>query len=539
MRVPTTARAFFRRDGGLTWRLALTVALVYATHFASNVVRETYLAMTLGEHGTVRVDEYLGLHPDLFAIPGRGAYVNNNPGASMLGAIPYAVASPALEALFRLKPELVRPKPAATYDDPRPNRTKFLNASRERGLDIKLALGALVTHIGLMVPLGALAAVVMFGFLRERLRDERIALWMALLYAFGTPIFFRSAFLNQNAIVAHCVLIAFVLLARAGARAEPNALSLAGAGGLLGVAVLCDFSAAPMLGVFGLWVVVRAWARGLRAALTDGLTFTAGAAGPIALLLWYQWTAFGNPWYPAQRYMPSTPYSVRGWNGIALPAPELLWRNLVDLRYGLFAFCPMLLAAFAAPFMRRRERPIAYELTVILGASAALYHFSSANQNALLQWNTGVRYLVPAVPLFFIALVPVLMRARPLVRFLLVAPTVVISWSVAMAREDVPTSLMHVLLGGFELPFLTVLRKTAAGYAPFLQDSGVSALPILTLLAVTLWLLWRGHWPAANTVQVGAASLENRSLTAAIHGQYPTRGNGHVESLAGLRGDGG
>jgi hypothetical protein len=487
---------------GTALRLALTVALVYAVHFASNVVRETYLALALGERGSLRVDEYLGLHPDLFAIPGRGAYINNNPGASMLAAVPVALARPAVAALFRARPELARPKPAAAYDDPRPNRTKFMNAARARGLDVKLGLATFVTHIGLMVPLAALAAVSLFGFLCARLRDEQLALWLALLYAFGTPIFFRSAFLNQNAIIAHCTLLAFILLLGASPDKAAGPRALVGAGALLGMAVLCDYSGAPLLATFGAWTALRAWKRaGVGAAAEAALRFAAGAAGPLVLLAVYQWAAFGNPLYPAQRYMPSTAYSVRGWNGIALPSVDLLWRNLFDLRFGLFAFCPMLLAAFAAPLLLRRRstegRPTPLlsgaEFALAFGASAALWLFSSANQYALLQWNTGVRYLVPATPLLFAALVPVLLRAGPLARYLLVAPTVAVSWSVAMAREDVPTSLTHIFVGGFELPFLTVLRKTASGYAPWLEATGVSPLPIFALVGITLWLLWRGY----------------------------------------------
>ena len=63
-------------------RLFLTVWLLYVIHFASNVVRETYLALAVGERFSIRVDNYMGLHPDLFEFPGRGAYINNNPGAS-------------------------------------------------------------------------------------------------------------------------------------------------------------------------------------------------------------------------------------------------------------------------------------------------------------------------------------------------------------------------------------------------------------------------------------------------------------------------
>ncbi len=125
-----------RRATGVALRLFATVWLVYALHLATDVVRETYLALSLGDHLSIRVDEYVGLHPDLFEIPGRGAYINNNPGASMLGALPYAAARPFLAVLFRLKPELVQPKPPTTYADPRPNRLRFTNLARERGLDI-------------------------------------------------------------------------------------------------------------------------------------------------------------------------------------------------------------------------------------------------------------------------------------------------------------------------------------------------------------------------------------------------------------------
>ena len=51
-------------------RLFLTVWLVYAAFLTTNVVRETYLAVALGGDYSVRVDPYLGLHPDLFEILG-------------------------------------------------------------------------------------------------------------------------------------------------------------------------------------------------------------------------------------------------------------------------------------------------------------------------------------------------------------------------------------------------------------------------------------------------------------------------------------
>ncbi|MBK7594809.1 MAG: hypothetical protein IPJ11_06100 [Gemmatimonadetes bacterium] len=484
-------------------RLFLTVWLVYAAFATTNVVRETYLAVSLGERLSVRVDPYLGLHPDLFEIPGRGSYINSNPGASLVGAIPYAVARPLIAGLFALRPELGAPKPPTAYNDPRPNRTNFMNEMRARGLDVRLALAALVTQVGLMAPLGALAAVVLFRYLGARYRDERLALWMALLYALGTPIFFRSAFLNQNALLAHLVLGAWVVLTwptngePPRSRRGPWAL----AGLLLGAGLLMDYSAAPLALVFGGWALMEGWQRnGPRGAVELGGACVAGAIGPVLLLLGYQWLAFGSPWFPAQRYMPATDFSVRGWNGVTLPDPELLWRNLLDLRYGLFAFCPLLAVGLAAPFVRRvAADPDRREQAVALIAVGALLLFSAANQFSNLQWNTGVRYLVPAGPLLFLLVVPVLRALPRWAAIGLVVPTLIISVAVSMMREGVAPSLALLFTVGPTLPVLLTLQKTAAAYAPALAG-GVQPFGVLAILglAAGVVLIWRFRRPQAG-----------------------------------------
>ncbi|MEQ1858073.1 MAG: hypothetical protein ABL963_16585 [Longimicrobiales bacterium] len=481
-------------------RLFLTGWILFSAHFSSNVVRETYLAITLAEDFSVRVDDYMGLHPDLFEIPGRGAYINSNPGASILGAVPYALARPFLAALYTARPGLLAARPPATYDDPRENRTTFMNESRARGLDIKLGLAAAITLVGLMAPVSALSMVLMYWFLSARLRNERQAMWLALLYGFGTPVFFRTAFLNQNLLLAHVVLIAFAALTWPGepdGRGHRRAHFVAGF--CLGFGILLDYSAAPLALAFGAWIMmVRAMeGGGPVAALRGGLEFALGAVGPMVALFGYQWLAFGSPWFPAQRYMPATELSVRGWNGMTLPTVDLLVGNLFDPTYGLVAFCPMLLAALAAPFLRQRPGgPSSRELVLVYGATVALWLFASANQFSHLQFNTGVRYMVPAVPLLFLALVPVLLRAPRVLVWALLLPTVAISWSVSMARESVPISLARVFMMGPELPWVTVLGRMASGYAPFLTD-GVSPIAILVLLAAVVWLIWRGGDPRA------------------------------------------
>jgi hypothetical protein len=489
-------------ERGIAWRLFLTVWLVYAIFATTNVVRETYLAIALGTSATARVDPYLGLHPDLFEIPGRGSFINSNPGASFVGAIPYALlVRPAIALAVKLKPEIAEPKPPAIYDDPRPNRTKFMNAARARGLDVVLGLAALGTGVTVMAPLGALATLLIFLFLRARLDDLSRALAYALVFAFATPTLFRAAFLNQNAIIAHLVLAAWVL--KLGLKPErqsraPSRSTLAAIGLLLGFAIVCDYSGIPLAVVFGLWILSDAWRRGgFATALREGAVYVGGGAVSLSVLLAYQWAAFGNPIWPAQRYMPPTEFSVRGWFGFTLPSLDLLWRNLFDLRYGLFAFCPLLLAGFAAPFVKSRGWALSRaELGWAYFAFAALLLFSSANQFANLQWNTGVRYMVPAVPLLFIAAVPVLDAMPRVARWSLVAWSLVITLAVSMTREDVPTALRMIASEGPTLPILIVLRKMSNGYDVNLPPAtfGLIALVITAILVV----LWRPVWRRAS-----------------------------------------
>jgi hypothetical protein len=484
-----------RTAAGIPVKLAVTVALVYAQHFTTNVVRETYLAVALGEDFSIRVDRFMGLHPDLFEMPGRGAFINNNPGASMLGAVPYGIVHPALEVLYRLRPSLVAPKPPTTYDDPRPNRTLFMNQMRARGMDVRLALGAIIIQLGINVPLGALAAAIVFLFLRRRLDDEPAALRLALLFALGTPVFFRSAFLNQNLLLAYCTMFATLALLWTSddkSRPHPESRHIVRAGLLLGFGVLCDYSGAPILLVFALWVAcIAAVNEGPRHGLTATGWLVLGAAGPIAVLWLYQYAAFGNPFLPAQTYMPRTELSGEGWNGIGLPRADLLWLNLFSPRYGLFVFCPMLAAAVLAPRYSRSKGGLGgAELALIFAASGALYLFSSSIAYAELQFNTGIRYLVPAVPLLFFALVPVLLNGPRWMAWMLVAPTLVISFAVSMTRESVPIALTRLFTNGPELPWYTVLQKTGFVYAPALPSEGLP-LVVFFISSAMLWLVWR------------------------------------------------
>ena len=135
----------------------------------------------------------------------------------MIGSIPYAAARPFIDLIVervnQARTASGRTEPPV-YQSPWAPARKFYGEAWRRGLDIKLGLGAFVMHAFCMAPLSALSVVVMYFLLRHMLADEQRAFWFAVLYAFGTPLFFRTGYLNQNMLVGHCALGAFAALTK-------------------------------------------------------------------------------------------------------------------------------------------------------------------------------------------------------------------------------------------------------------------------------------------------------------------------------------
>src|SRR5215472_9117309 len=124
-------------------RLFFSCWVVYAVHVATNTVREIYLALAIGDHFSFRVDEYANMHPDLFEKKGFGWHIGANPGASMLGAVPYflsrRVGEPVVEKVTRARATSGQKEPPA-YNSPWPMAQEFYREAWRRGFDIKFGL---------------------------------------------------------------------------------------------------------------------------------------------------------------------------------------------------------------------------------------------------------------------------------------------------------------------------------------------------------------------------------------------------------------
>lgn len=487
-----TARISHR---GIALRLFLTCWMLYVLHFATNTVREIYPALSLGDHLSFDVSEYVGFHPDIFEIPGRGAFINNNPGASIVGAVPYLLTRPIIDRLVERQQRMRAPtadEAPRDYDTIYPMAREFYRKARERGLDVKFGAAAAVMQSMAMAPLSALSVVVMYYLLVSVTASVRAATALALLYGVATPIFYRTAQLNQNLMVAYCALFAFALLWRPwDAPSDARRPQYFWAGLLCGWAVVCDYSGLVVVAVLGGYALAR-W-RALPVSMRSGADLGRFAGGVVlcgGILLAYQWACFGNPLFPAQRYMPPANYTDLGFVGMDRPHWDLLWETAFGMRFGLFMSAPVLLLALYPPAWTGRMRLVgAREVRCIAWFCALFFLFCSANQYGRMQFNSGVRHIVPVSPFLFLIASGVLLRIPLVGAWCIGLTTAYWSWCLAMYRDveqglGVFESLIHITLEGFRLPWLKTLE--AMGYV----GSGTTAVPLLAIFAAIVWALW-------------------------------------------------
>jgi hypothetical protein len=462
-------------DRARSVRVFFACWLVYTVFWAPYIVREHYPAVTLAEQGSLDVERYLGWSDDLFRGPRGGAYINNNPGASLTGAIPLVLFRPLLARVDEWNQKLPRKSRKIDSDE------WYWLAARDGRIFYFLLVG-FITVAFVMAPLTA--AVI--GWLCSKLIEAgvpgRFAAGAALLTGLGTPLLFRTGHLNHNLLVADAGFAALLLLWDPKERSLHPARAFC-AGLLGGYSLLCDYSGVVVIITAGAYVWLRARDRGQR--LRTLLAFAGGVIPGAAALLVYQGWAFGSFYLPSQQYMPPTAPTSQGYRGLSWPSPALAWALFVDPRFGLFAYCPALILALFAPFAKRgKYRLPRRETWLLLGYFGIFVVFCSANQYSWLQPLTGFRYLVPVVP--GLALLAI-QTAQSLPRWARIA----ISWGAvlqsfliaAVHENDLRLSLATLWQRRFEM--LWMLRLSWAGLSQ--GWLAVTELIAAALLAVALF----------------------------------------------------
>ncbi len=505
---------------GLKLRLFLTCWLIYALHFSPYVYRELYLTLSLAEKHTVHVDDYVDLHPDLFVMPGRGSFLGHNPGTSILAAGVYTVFMPIVNRVAPVRPPEPGEHPSAVYDTSFTDRQEFYQKVRARGLDLHLGAAAAVTAVFFMAPLTALSAVLIFILLLRMKFPSKHAVWLTLLYAFGTPMFFRTATLSLNLLVAALSLAAFALVwwPDAPPRREPVRYFLAGI--IAGYTIVTDYTGVitvMTLGVFALYLQMQK--QSFWPALKRVLWLVLGAVGPVAFMLFWQWYCYGSPWLPAQYHMPKRLFmGYPSARGFGWPLPAGLWGLLFDPLYGFLVFAPMFaVTLYHFAVLRRRvnfvPRPVAAFAWVFF---AGMYVFCSCIHYTLrFQWQDGFRYMIPIVPFLFLLLADVLVRLPRWLTALIAFAAVAETWCLSMVRSNPLESIERVVLHGFELPWLTTLIQTAPQYFPFLRD-GASPIPLFLMVGVLVWGIWTLRQPGRPWLGTAEAASVNSGDTGRV-----------------------
>src|SRR5262249_23491152 len=149
---------------------------------------------------------------------------------------------------------------------------------------------------------------------------------LSLLYAFGTPVFFRTGYLNHNMMLGHVAFMGFLTMWNPTNSRRWSTRTRFFLGGLAGgTALLCDYSGVVLLlGLFLYGLLQRLQTVAVADAIRHGCWYILGALGPVSLLWLYQWQSFGHPFYPAQHWMPSVHWSGAGYQGYEWPQLELL-----------------------------------------------------------------------------------------------------------------------------------------------------------------------------------------------------------------------
>jgi hypothetical protein len=348
-----------------------------------------------------------------------------------------------------------------------------------------------------MAPVSALGAVAMFYLLLRLLGSVRSALWLSLLYAFGTPVFFRTGFLNHNMMLGHVAFLGFLVLWNPDQEIRwPDWVRYFLSGVAGGMCLLFDYSGVVLLG--GLFLYVAAKTANIRATAM----YVAGSIPPILLLWLYQWRSFGNPFLPGQHWMPPVEWIEVGYQGFTSPQPDLLFHLLFDYRYGLFTTCPLMLLALLAPWWNRKRAIPRLEFAALLMIPLALLLFCSGISYTRLQYNNGMRYLAPLLPFLFVPVALVWTRLPRTLAYVIAIAAVAQAWSMAMYRDverglGVLEPILHVFLGGFQLPMLSVISRMKGQFGDYTAN-GASPLPMFALAGALIFVIWQRSKPEAK-----------------------------------------
>lgn len=346
--------------------------------FNPNNSTRLFAAVAMVERHDARIDDFAALTIDKAEFGGH-VYLDKAPGMTLMALPAVALAD------------------AATGE----RATDFARSLDDPGLARFLRLRLRLAAASGPALLTAVASVLLFDMALALTGSAAAALFAALGYALGTPIWGWSTTIFGHAAVAALYVIAAWSGWRATRRGSGTAALLAGAA--LGWAVVVEYPAVLAGGAVAAWIVWRARRRPDR----WWLLALAAIGGTVALLPLpaYNLWAFGTPFRVAYSGVHGFDGMRHGLFGLGMPRPVVLWEILFGVRRGLAWVAPVLV--LAPPGLVRLARSEARDRAWMAGAVVAVVLLVNA---AYVYWDggnsTGPRHAMPMVGLLALGLAP-------------------------------------------------------------------------------------------------------------------------------------
>jgi len=439
-------------------------------------------------------------------------YCDKAPGASFLGAIPYALYYGYLKATGRPLPNFtVRVTKGAPGSTPltvstmgaasSPSSRATAAEDEDRILiNISFRKALYVCNLFTNALAGALGGVLFYILLCGLGLPGQQAFVTTLAFALGSLFFPYATMFYGHVLAATFLFASFALVYRSkqsGLETTPRVLTWAGV--LAAAAVVAEFPT----GVAAIAIAVYALS-----ALRDRariVFFAAGAVAPAVLLFLYQGAAFGSPLRPGYALVSGAEFAQgmsKGLMGITYPKLGVLYEILFGRFRGLFYISPVLILGFIG-LARLCRRPGPLRAEAILAAVIVAY-FVLMN-SAYFMWSGGAalgpRHVIPMLPFLCLG-IPFAVRKRRWIPVALIAVSIfnqTIATAVAPEAPPEGDPLFDHAYFHFFHGRVAVLPGTTNLGLLIGMPGPLSVLP----LAVIWFLTVRALLPALRTVAGG------------------------------------
>ena len=259
---------------------------------------------------------------------------------------------------------------------------------------------ALLSYLATVCTAGlltAIAGVSLYGLCIDLGASGAGALFAALVFGLGSPIWTLATIFIGHAFSASLLVMAFAAACRAG---SGNWRQGAIAGGCAGWATISEFPAAIPAVIIALVALVHVWPLERRRAIAVLAALTVAALATAAVLMAYQYACFGSPFHLAYSSESGYVGMQQGVFGVDLPRMIRLRRILFGEYRGLLPLAPVLaVAPIGFVFVRRR-------LVAITAFTIAIYYILLNASYVYWEggWSYGPRHASPAIPFLCIGL---------------------------------------------------------------------------------------------------------------------------------------